>query len=129
MRILIVDDEYLNRYILEQLLNEYGKCDMAANGLEAVEAFKLALDEGKPYDLVCMDLLMPQLNGHDALKQIRAYEEDFGIYGLDGLKAIIVSSKDDFDNVKNAFGLCDDYMVKPIDAKMLKMVLTKLELI
>lgn len=56
MRILIVDDNFTNRYLMDKILSKYGKCDIAVNGQEALEAFKLAMDEGSLYDLICLDL-------------------------------------------------------------------------
>jgi len=44
------------------------------DGIEAVDAFMLALDEGKPYDLVCLDIMMPKLDGTRALKAIRMWK-------------------------------------------------------
>lgn len=130
MRILIVDDEYMNRYMLEKLLNKYGKCDMGVNGIEAIEAFKIALDEGNPYNLICMDLVMPGLDGHEALKLIREHEESFGIFGSDRVKVIIISSMDDFVNIKNAFTeFCEEYFVKPFDGEKIKETLIRLNLI
>jgi hypothetical protein len=50
MRILIVEDDLASRRLLKTLLFKYGDCDIAVNGEEAVESFRLALEEGAPYD-------------------------------------------------------------------------------
>lgn len=120
MRILIVDDNFTNRYLLDKILNKYGKCDIGVNGHEAVEAFKLAMEEGDPYDLICLDLNMPSMNGHEALALIRQHEEASGIVGFDTVKVIITSALDDVQNIRKAFvGQCEEYMVKPINAEKL----------
>ena len=60
MKILIVDDDFTSRKILLKYLAEYGQCDVAVDGEEAVEVFKLALNEWEAYDLVCLDIMMPK---------------------------------------------------------------------
>lgn len=74
MRILIVDDE-LSRKKAQRILSQHGQCDIAINGTEALDAFRLAHEEGKPYDLITMDILMPDIDGIEALKGIREWEE------------------------------------------------------
>ena len=120
MRILIVDDNFPNRYFMDKILNKYGKCDVVVNGQEAFEAFQLATNEGIPYDLICLDLNMPGMDGHEALALIRQHEKSFGIVGLDTVKVIITSALDDVANIRKAFvGQCEEYLVKPIDAQKL----------
>jgi len=81
MRILIAEDDYASRKFLYKFLSAYGECDITIDGIEAVDAFMLALDEGKPYDLVCLDIMMPKLDGTRALKAIRDVEKQRGIEG------------------------------------------------
>ena len=67
MKTLIVEDEPTSRLLLQAILSGYGDCDIATDGEEAVEAFRSALEQGVPYNLVCMDIMMPKLDGHEAL--------------------------------------------------------------
>jgi two-component system chemotaxis response regulator CheY len=130
MKILIVDDDFTSRRILLKYLSEYGTCDVAVDGKEAVEAFKMALDEDDSYDLVFLDIMMPELNGQEALKQIRQIEIQNGKFDLDGAKVIMTTSMDDAENIKTAFReQCEGYIVKPVDKVKLISKLTKLELI
>lgn len=71
MRALIVEDEMTSRMPLEHVLQDYCSYDVAGNGLEAISAFHRTLDESRPYDLICMDIIMPELDGQKALCQIR----------------------------------------------------------
>lgn len=120
MKTLIVEDDFVSRRLLQSMLTPYGKVDIAVNGLEAFEAFKLAIDEQNAYDLICIDILMPEMNGQELLKKIRDYEEMIGIMGLDGVKIIMTTAIGDFGNIKSAFvEQCDAYMVKPIDRNKL----------
>lgn len=130
MRILIVEDEFSGRVLLMQLLSEYGKTDVAVNGKEAVTAFQTALDAGEPYDLLCLDIMMPEMDGHEALKAIREIEEQKGIQGLDGVKIIMTTALDDPKNVFKAFReQCEAYLVKPIRKEKLMDTLKALGLL
>jgi two-component system, chemotaxis family, chemotaxis protein CheY len=122
MRILIAEDEAISRELLNRLLSPYGQCDLVENGTQAVEAFMQAWHEGPKYDLVCLDIMMPEVDGQIALKGIRTMEESEGVLVGDGVKIIMVTALSDKENVFTAFkGLCDAYLVKPIDkAKLLK---------
>jgi two-component system chemotaxis response regulator CheY len=79
MKILIAEDDYASRKFLFKLLSQYGECDMTVDGIETVEAFAIAYDIGKPYDLLCLDIMMPKIDGLKALKTIRDYEKKKGI--------------------------------------------------
>ncbi len=75
MKTLIVEDDFICRKLLQTFLSGYGATDVAANGVEALLAVSQAINEDEPYDLICLDILMPELDGHKVLKQIRADEE------------------------------------------------------
>lgn len=116
MRILIVEDDLLGRIILRKLLGSRGDCDIAVNGKEAVEAFRMAWEEEKPYDLICMDILMPEMDGVEALKAIRESEEARGVFGLKRVKVIMITGKDDSKTVLTSFREgCEGYVVKPVE--------------
>ena len=76
MKTLIVEDDFTSRLILQTFLSRYGECHIAVNGKEAVEAYRSALISGQVYDLVCMDIMMPQMDGREAVRQVRALEEE-----------------------------------------------------
>jgi two-component system, chemotaxis family, chemotaxis protein CheY len=117
LRVLIVEDDFVSRKILHNILSAYGECDIAADGKEAVEAFKMALDDSAPYDLICMDIMMPRMNGQEALLQIRQLEADLGIRDVDAVKVIMTTAVDDKKHVTEAFyqGGAASYFVKPIN--------------
>ena len=119
MRVLIVEDDFVSRKILHNILSEYGECDIAVDGKEAVEAFRMALDAKIPYDLICMDIMMPHMNGQEALLQIRRIEADFGVRDIDAVKVIMTTAVDDKKHVTEAFyqGGAASYFVKPINKK------------
>ncbi len=121
MRVLIVEDDFVSRKILQGFLSAYGECDIAADGREAVEAFKMALNDGVPYDLICMDIMMPRMNGQEALLQIRQLEGEAGIKEMDAVKVIMTTAVDDKKHVTEAFykGGAASYFVKPINREKL----------
>jgi two-component system chemotaxis response regulator CheY len=127
MKALVAEDDFVSRKILHKLLNAHGECDFVVDGKEAVEAFAKALGSQEPYDLICLDINMPQLSGLEALKQIRQLEESRGIGGLDGVKIVMTTALDDPASVLGAFKAgCEAYVVKPLDLK--KLLSTVLEL-
>ncbi len=130
MRILIVEDDFVSSKLLQTILFPYGICDVADNGYEGLELFRKAVKEEEPYDLICLDIMMPEMDGQQMLKEIRGFEEIRGITGMDGVKIIMVTALDDFENISRAFReQCEAYYIKPIDKDRLLETLKKLNLI
>ncbi len=122
MRILIVEDDFTARRLLKDILSPYGDCDIVVDGNEAVQAFRLAYQEKYPYSLICLDIMMPNVDGYEALKQIRAMEKETGIKGSEEVKVIMVTALDDPKTVIRIYKEgATSYIVKPIEkAKLLK---------
>lgn len=130
LKILIAEDDFTCRKLLQSFLSKYGDCFVAINGREAVEAVKAAFDEGSPYDLICLDIMMPEMDGHEALNIIRQIEHDRGIVGLDSVKVIVTTALDNSANVMGAFKSgCEAYIVKPFSKRKLLSEMEKLGLI
>jgi two-component system, chemotaxis family, chemotaxis protein CheY len=129
LKVLIVEDDFTSRLLLQKLLQPYGEGHIAVNGREAVSAFREALETGQPYDLVCLDIMMPEKDGHEALKEMRALEESRNIVSTQGAKVIMTTAMGDVKNVAAAYDeLCDGYLVKPIDKAKLIALLEELQL-
>jgi two-component system, chemotaxis family, chemotaxis protein CheY len=122
MKTLIVEDDFTSRLLLQELLKNYGPSHIAVNGREAVAAVSAALEAGEHYDLICLDIMMPEMDGHEALRQFREREEMRGIRSSEGAKIVMTTALDDIQNVMAAYrSLCDGYLTKPIEkAKFLK---------
>ncbi len=115
MKTLIVEDEFTSRILLQNLLTPYGECHIAVSGEEAVEAFRMAVADAAPYDMICMDLRLPAMDGVEAVRQIREAEADNGVPWSNRVKIVMETSVDDLKNVMRSFHeLCDAYLVKPI---------------
>lgn len=130
MRILIVEDDFVNRKLMTACLCDIGECDVATTGTEAIEAFTLALSEEKPYNLIMLDIMMPEMNGQEALKRIRLIEDSRKVQIGNNVKIIMTTALKDSDNVMAAFeNQCDGYLVKPIDLDKMQALMASLNLI
>jgi len=131
MKALVVEDDFASRKLLQKILSPYAEVDIAVNGVEAIEAFARSLDDGTPYDLICMDIMMPEMDGQAALKRIRSIERDKAIPPAQEAKVIMTSALDDPKNVVEAYykGGATSYVPKPIDKQMLLHLLKNLNLI
>ena len=114
MNILIIDDDPVCQKLIQTMLEKYGSCSIAASGQEAIEAFGSALANGKPYDLMTLDIVMPEMNGGEALEAIRKLEKEHGIQNSsDAAKVIIITTMDDPDNCLEALEGGCEAIVKP----------------
>ncbi len=130
MKILIAEDDFASRNAIKNFLKQFGDCDITVDGMEAIDAFMMAIETGEPYDLVCLDVMMPVMDGYQALKGIRDIEKEKGIVGKSATKIIMTTALNEERNVKKAFEMgCTVYCAKPIDLEKLKKALEKLELI
>lgn len=115
MKSLIVDDDFFSRRILQSILSTYGESHVAVDGKEALFAYEQAIAEEKPYDVICLDIMMPEMDGQEVLKKIREIENNKNIFGSDAVKIIMTTTLDDHQNVIKAFReQCESYLVKPI---------------
>ena len=125
MKVLIVEDDFVSRKILQKMLGHYGECDIAVNGEEAIQAFSISLEGDSTYDLICMDIMMPGMDGQQALQKIRDMEREKGVAETAWVKVIMTTALDDPRNVVESLykGGAASYVVKPIDkAKLLEEV-------
>ena len=128
MRTLVIEDDYVSGKVIKKMLSSYGECDVAATGKKGLEMFFSAVDSGNNYDVICLDIMMPEMDGHEVLKRLRAGEEKRGVENP--VKIIMTSALGDFGNIKEAYReQCEDYIVKPIEKYKIEAALRKLELI
>jgi adenylate cyclase len=110
--LLVVDDDENNRYTLTQRLRRQGYADVttAEDGRQALELLR-----SRPFDLVLLDIMMPELNGYQVLEALKADE------GLRHVPVIMISAVDELDSVIRCIELgAEDYLPKPFNSTLLK---------
>ena len=118
IRTLVVDDNFVNRKLLMSILKTTGPCDVAANGREALEAYHGSIRSGQRYDIMLLDVMMPEVDGIQVLQSIREEEKKNNVSADDRLPIIMITAQK--DHFLKTFDLgCDDYFLKPIDADKL----------
>lgn|SRR3989338_2593667 len=117
-KILIVDDNSENRELLAEVLREIAQCVAVASGKDAIESYTSAISSDRPFDLVLLDIEMPEVDGLEILRVIRESEKERGIALGDGIPIIMVTAhKKPFLNA--FYQGCTDYIIKPIDPEKL----------
>ncbi len=127
MRSLIIDDDEMGKMMLATLLEEFGPCDLAANGEEGLILFDRAAADNTPYDLICLDIVMPVMDGTETLRQLRERDQQQG----QRTKVFMISACNSPQDIEDAFfeGDCDDYIVKPFRRDAVTKMLTRFNLI
>lgn len=111
-------------------LSKYGECDVTVDGMEALDAFTMAFEDGEPYDVVCLDVMMPVMDGYQALKGIRSLERENKIAPNKATKVIMATALNSEKDIKMAFDLgCSVYSGKPIDQDKFEEALVQLGLV
>ena len=120
-RFLVVEDDVTSRLLLKNYLSKFGECHTAVNGRDALVAFRSSLEQKEAYDLVCMDIMMPEMDGHQAVREIRAFEDVHGEIRGSGVKIVMTTTVDEIREVILCFKeLCDAYLMKPINLVKLR---------
>ncbi len=122
MRVLIAEDDPTSLLLLTKLLEPYGEPVTAVDGEKALAAFRQALEDDRPFDLVCLDVMMPGMDGHEVLEAIREAEAKIGLLLGRGVRVLMTTAIGDSESVMRAYrGRCDAYLVKPVDrAKLIQ---------
>jgi len=131
VKCLIVEDDFISRRILRELLNLHFEIEIAVDGEEAITAFKLAHQAKSPFDLICMDIMMPKMDGREALRLIRQLEKELEIPPNLETKIVMTTALDDPKTVFDSFYQdgATAYLVKPISKQKLIRELRALGLI
>jgi len=130
MKTLIVDDDIFNCKLLQSILKDYGECSVAMSGVSAIQLFEESLKNTDPYDLVCLDIMMPEKDGYETLREMHALEQQNQTSSPKRSRIIMVTALEEPENKTKAFyENCDGYLVKPVERKLLEEMLNKMKLI
>ena len=124
MKILIAEDDRISRNFLQKFMQTYGEVDVAVDGMEAVDLYMDSIKNNSPYDLLCLDIMMPKVDGLKVLKVIRQLERQKNVADEDHLKIIMMTALADVGYVDEAFRQgCDAYASKPVDTDKVENVI------
>lgn len=130
LKILIAEDDLTSRMFLSSFLSKYGDCDVVIDGMEAIEAYMISVREKSPYDLICLDIMMPKIDGVKVLKAIRDIETSKFILPEKRVKIIMTTALSEADLVQEAFRYgCEAYASKPIKTDKFIEVMKKIGLL
>lgn len=130
MKALVVEDEFVNRHFLQGVLSGYGRCDVALGGDEALEAVAGGWAANDPYDLICLDVVMPGRDGCEVLREIRRREKELGSRLVSRTKIIMITVLNGPADVLRALAEdCEAYLVKPVAKRKLLETLGRLGLV
>lgn len=115
MRTLIVEDDDTSSFVLNHLLEPFGETERAPDGEAGLQAFRASFLDGRPFDLICLDIMMPRMDGQETLKGIRAFENEQKVPPAKAVKVIMTTALGDKQNVVEALPRCDAYLQKPIN--------------
>ncbi|HPI93468.1 MAG TPA: HDOD domain-containing protein [Deltaproteobacteria bacterium] len=120
MRVLVVDDDLVSREKMKRIMNGIGECDEAASGQTALDAILKAKEEGSMYDLITLDISMPEMDGTEVLNRIREMEKGNGLARDDQVKIIMVTATSDKNTIITCIRSgCNDYITKPFSSDTL----------
>lgn len=120
-RVLVAEDNHELCILIQNELSPYFEVDRASNGVEALELLKAAAGSDHPYDLLVSDVMMPQMNGFELTRQIRADKE------IEGLPVILLTALTDEEQMQKGITVgADAYIEKPFSPKRLTIQAVKL---
>ena len=127
MRVLVVDDELVSRKKMEKIMIAFGECVAVESGADALKMIEEAIGKGVPFDLVTLDVSMPEMDGTEVMYEIRAIEKNRNIPKENRSKVLMVTGQSDKDTIITCVQAgCDGYVVKPFDKTTIAEKLKKL---
>jgi len=127
LRILIAEDDPVSALVLSKFVSPYGSVQVEDNGEKAFIAFQKQFDEGAPFDVIFLDIMMPDVGGQEALSAIREYERMLDLPDEKAAKIIMVTALQDGENLYHAHReRCHEYITKPISRSTITPIFERL---
>ncbi|MGL1900647.1 MAG: response regulator [Fibrobacterales bacterium] len=119
-KLLVIEDNLISQKTLSHYLNKYGEVYSAPGGVDGYNQFINAYTSKKPFDIICLDINMPDKDGITVLNEIRNFEESEGLLLEKSCKIFMVTSYDQMDIIMGSFkNLCNGYLTKPLKMEAL----------
>lgn len=131
MRILVMEDDFTSATVLQKIMSEYGEVIVAGDGREAVNIYFDYASKNQRFDLICLDIMVPEIDGQEVLKIIRNHETENGMNNLKlRAKIVMITALNDIDNLMSSFReQCEGYIIKPFSREKINKTLSQLDLI
>ena len=127
MRSLAIDDEFVVLSKMVAMLESFGQCDAAMTSRQALDLFRRALEEARPYDLVTIDINLPDMSGIMLLGRLN---EEEGRRSAPRARKLMVTAESTMLNVlASASADCDGFLAKPLRRAVLSEKLVDLGLL
>lgn len=125
-KILAIDDEFTALTKMQLILSEYGECEVATTATQSIDLIKSALANGMYFDLITIDIELPDIDGITLLSEILQEEKKYNRHAV----KLVVSAVSTATNVyRAAKSRCDGFLVKPVKREMLREKLVSLGIV
>lgn len=131
MKILIMEDDFTSATVLQKIMSEFGDVTLASDGKEAITIYTNSFTNGERYDLICLDIMVPEIDGQEVLRIIRNHEIENGNSSLEKRsKIVMITALNDIDNLMESFReQCEGYIIKPFSREKIRRTLSQLNVI
>jgi len=121
---LVVEDNVITQKFIHKIMKDFGTCDVGNDGQEGLEQFEKNISENNYYDVICLDIQMPKLDGVQLLEKIRKMEKEN--QQIKRSVIIMITAIGDKEINKKCVKLgCNSFLLKPVDKENLSKVLRR----
>ena len=121
MKVLVIEDERATQTLLSKILDPVSDCTVVGTAIEGIDEFTTCLMAFDLYDLVLVDIGLPDMGGIHALHVLRRFEKVKGISPVRRVKIIMMTGDADEEKVKESLQKgCDNFLIKPITKEKLQ---------
>jgi len=127
MKTLVIDTDRAIMDAVSAIFCKKGGCDWAEDGEKGLDMIKSAFKQGQPYDLIVLEIVLPEVSGYTIIKEVRNLELNMNISPIDEVKIIVLTYRSDEPTLLQAFrNGATGWVSKPIDPTALEAKINKL---